>query len=399
MSRARHKLSASKVKNTEVGTLYDGGGLQLEKTSRTSGKWIYRYSYMSRRRDMGLGPYPSISLANARLARDQWENVKSNGRDPFEVREEKLAQKQIEQNAFDPVFEDAVSSCFTHNAAKLKKGGVAGRWCSPLDTHVIPKLGKRPVSSLETHDIVRVLEPIWTNHKPTADKVVQRTRMVLNFCLDQDAKVDPLIVKEAVGRLPVINHKTNNIQATPWQHVPALYRRLDKPTSSNLALRLIILTVQRADSVCGACFDEIDGDVWTVPAERMKSTESQAEDFRVPLAPEALLIVEECKKRRKNGFLFPGHRSKPIHGNFLLKALDELGEPGRPHGFRSSFKDWQRENHAGLETISETCLAHKVGNKTERSYQRSDLLEPRRMLTSKWSSFVINQPIFDDQLK
>ncbi|MTI03692.1 site-specific integrase [Roseibium sp. RKSG952] len=389
MSRTRHKLSASKAKNAEVGTLYDGGGLQLEKTSRSSGKWIYRYSRLSRRRDMGLGPYPSISLADARVARDHWESVKNNGCDPIDVREEELAQQKIEQNAYDPIFEDAVLSCLKHNAAKLKKGGVAGKWRSPLDTHVIPKLGKRRVSSLKTHDIKRVLEPIWKNHKPTADKVVQRTKMVLNYCLDQDAKVDPLIVNKAVGRLPIVNHKTENIESTPWQDVPALYRRLNKFTSSNLALRLVILTVQRADSVCGARFDEIEGDVWTVPAERMKSNESQAEDFRVPLSAEAMLVVEECRKRRKNGFLFPGHRSKPIHGNSLLKALNELEEPGRPHGFRSSFKDWQRETHPGLESISETCLAHKVGNKTERSYQRSDLLEPRRSLKAKWAEFIL----------
>lgn len=389
MSRARHKLSSARVKNTEVGILYDGGGLQLEKASRNSGKWIYRYSYMRKRRDMGLGTYPSVGLADARASRDHWEDVKQGGRDPIDVRQEEADNRALELDAYDPIFEDAVASCLEHNAAKLKKGGVAGRWRSPLDTHVLPKLGKRRVSSLQTHDIKKALEPIWSEHQPTAEKVVQRTRMVLSYCLDQDAKVDPQIVNKAVGRLPFVNHKTKNIEATPWQDVPALYQRLNKSTLSHLALRLIILTVQRADSVCGALFDEIEGNIWTVPAVRMKSTESQAENFRVPLLPETLRIVEECKQRQRSTLLFPGHGGEPIHGNSLLKALNELGELGRPHGFRSSFKDWQRENEPGLETISETCLAHKVGNKTERSYQRSDLLEPRRKLYSKWTKFVM----------
>lgn len=124
MGRARHKLSAPKVRNTEVGTLYDGGGLQLEKTSRNSGKWIYRYSHLLRRRDMGLGPYPSIGLAEARVARDHWESVKNSGRDPINVREEEQVRKKIQQNGYDPIFDDAIESCLKHNAAKLKKGGV-----------------------------------------------------------------------------------------------------------------------------------------------------------------------------------------------------------------------------------------------------------------------------------
>lgn len=391
MTRARHKLSAAKIKNTEIGTLYDGGGLQLQKTSRNSGKWIYRYSFLGKRRDMGLGSFPSIGLANARSFRDHWENTKISGRDPIEVREDELAQKMKQLRAFDPTFEEAVERCRKHNAAKLKKGGDAGRWRSPLDTHALPLLGKKRVSTLKVLDIKRVLEPIWTSRQPTAEKVVQRTRMVLKYCADHEAQADPEIVNKAVGQLPIVNHKTRNIVATPWQKIPALYNRLSKPTSSNLALRLMILTAQRADSVCGARLDEIEGDVWTIPASRMKSTESQATDFRVPLSPEALRIVSECQRRGREEFLFIGHRGKPIHGNALLKALDELNEPGRPHGFRSSFKDWSRECHSGMREVAETCLAHKVGNKTERSYQRSDLLVPRRKLMNSWSSFVIQK--------
>ncbi|UWS80791.1 Arm DNA-binding domain-containing protein [Phaeobacter sp. G2] len=160
MTRARHKLSAAKIKNTETGTLYDGGGLQLQKTSRNSGKWIYRYSFLGKRRDMGLGSFPSIGLANARSFRDHWEHTKISGRDPVEAREDELAQKMKQLKAFDPTFEEAVERCRKHNAAKLKRGGDAGRWRSPLDTHAIPLLGKRRVSTLKVPDIKRVLEPI-----------------------------------------------------------------------------------------------------------------------------------------------------------------------------------------------------------------------------------------------
>ncbi|MDC0657408.1 integrase arm-type DNA-binding domain-containing protein [Leisingera sp. SS27] len=388
MSRARHKLTATKVKNWEAGTIYDGGGLQLQKQSKSHGRWIFRYSFFGRRRDMGLGTYPVVSLAGARISRDHWEEVKLADRDPIEVRNQERAKLLEDRSAYDPTLEEAVTACLEHRKSTLKKGGLAGRWRSPLDMHAVPLLGKRRVSTLTTNDIKRVIEPLWVDHHPTAEKLYQRLRLILKHCVAHEINVDPEIVDKALGQLPAVAHQTESIKATPWQDVPALYQKLSKPTSSHMALRLLILTVVRADSVCGARFEEIDGNVWIVPPLRVKGKEGKTEEFRVPLALEAMRIVDNCSKRSRNSYLFPGHRNKPICGNALLEALNDLDEPGRPHGFRSSFKDWSRENHPGLYEISETSLAHKIGNKTERSYQRSDLLEPRRALMKAWADYV-----------
>ena len=120
MSRERQKLSAAKVKNAEAGTFYDGGGLQLEKTPRILGKWIYRYSRFERRRDMGLGPFPGISLAHARIARDRWENVKLNGDDPIDTRERVRTTANI-RKGIRPDFRSCRRKLSDAHCSKVKK--------------------------------------------------------------------------------------------------------------------------------------------------------------------------------------------------------------------------------------------------------------------------------------
>lgn len=388
MSRARHKLNVAKIKKTEIGALYDGGGLQLQMYGKNREKWIYRYCLNGIRRDMGLGSYPIIGLADARSQRDAWEREKNLGIDPITARDEERARKNSQKNKYDPTVAKAIDHWLENNKSELKGGGKAGKWRSPLDIHVVPKLGKRRVSTLTVTDIKRVLAPLWKSKVPTSEKVAQRTRLVLRHCHSHENTIDPLIVNRAVGQLGSQRHVTKHIEATPWKDVPVVYGRLDKKTSSHLALRFLILTAARADSICGAQFAEIKNDTWTVPPLRIKGREGKTKEVRIPLSPEAQRIAEECRKRSKNGFLFPGHRNKPIRGNALIKALNEMGEKGRPHGFRSSFKDWTRETGAGTWEVAETSLSHVVGGKVERSYHRSDLLAPRRALMLKWTEFV-----------
>lgn len=388
MTRTRYKLSARQIKSIGAGKHGDGAGLYLKKRSKDSGRWLFIYTQNHRKREMGLGGYPAVSLSRARAERDRWEEELNVGNDPIDLRSAVQEKQRQERERPDPFFCDAVTDYLNWGKAGLKRDGEAGRWRSPIDRHALPKLGKKRVSTLTTPDITRVLEPLWHNHQPTAKKLYQRIRMVLKRCQMLDMQVDPSIVDKAVGKLPVVQHKTKGIQATPWNEIPIVFAQLDKAISSHLALRFLMLTAVRANSVCGARFDEIVGDVWTIPASRMKSTVSQAEDFRVLLPPECLQILKACRLQTAGEFLFPGRRQQPIHGNALLKSLNDLGIAGRPHGYRSAFKDWCRIHHPDLTEIAEECLAHKVGNKTARAYHRSELLEVRGPLLASWAAYV-----------
>jgi len=380
-------LTALGIKNAKPGKLFDGGGLTLVR-SQTGGKWIFRYSFQGRRREMGLGPYPKLSLSAARKLRDEWASVLLNDLDPISEREDKRKQSASPSDRFDPTFSEACDVAFEALKAGLRGDGTRGRWRSPLDIHIIPKIGKIRVSRLTQDDIHRVLKPIWKTKHETASKALERMNKILVHAKLCGADVDPFIVTAARHMLGLHDHKVKPITATPWQDLPELFGQLSKDTPSHMALQWSILTVTRGDSARGARFSEIDGDVWTVPADRMKGARNKVTEFRVPLSPAALVLVERARLFSTSDFLFPSPRKGCVTVQALTKILNNMGEAGRPHGFRTSFRTWVQETDACGFDVAEMALGHVIGNKTERAYARSDLLERRRTVMTSWGSYV-----------
>jgi len=171
---ATNKLTAIKIRNAPPGRHGDGGGLYLDKTE-DGGKWLYRYTFGGKRRDMGLGTLAVVSLAQARRERDRWAALLATGQDPISTRARERAAMATRE---DPTLEELVSTVFEARKHTLKGDGEAGRWMSPLRVHVLPKLGKRPVSTLSTADFVRVLQPIWRQKPTVAEKAFSRLRLV-----------------------------------------------------------------------------------------------------------------------------------------------------------------------------------------------------------------------------
>ncbi|MGR3452862.1 tyrosine-type recombinase/integrase [Pseudooceanicola sp.] len=374
------------IKSAGDGKLFDGNGLMLVKKG-DGGKWVYRYTHLGKRREMGLGTWPTISLADARKVRDQWNQVLALGKDPKAERDVQRAEEVAERDKIDPTFGDMVDIVFEAKKDGLRGGGVRGRWRSPLDIHIIPKIGRRRMSQLHQTEIRDALQPIWRKKHPTAEKAIQRTRIVFREAQLMGIACDPFTVDAAERMLGEVRHVTQHIAATPWQEVPALWPKLDPNTASGLCLRWMLLTLVRADGSRKAVTDEVDGDVWTVPADRVKGKEGLVGDFRVPLSTPALEIVDEARQAG-GGYLFPGHRGRPITDRGIEVYLDRLGETGRPHGFRTSFRSWVQDTDACSYEVAETILGHVVGGKVERTYARSDLLERRRLVMEAWARFV-----------
>lgn len=388
MSRARNRLTAIQVKTAGDGQLIDGGGLMLVRKNGR-GKWIYRFSIHGRRRDMGLGAQDDLTLAAARKERDRWEEVVRDGKDPIIARQDARDEAAAASRAYDPTFADAVDTVFEAREATLKRGGKAGRWRSPLDLYMIPKIGKVRVSRISPTHIKDALKPIWRTKHPTAIKAYRRTRITLRHARMGGADCHEEIVEKAVALLGAVKHVSKHIEATPWQRVPELYAALGDGSSVTAALRFAILTLVRSDAVRGARFSEIEDHVWTVSAERVKATVAHAHEFRVPLSGEAQRIVELCRDRAVDDFLFPGMRAgKRISDQALTKHLDTIREAGRVHGFRTSFKTWVMDTDAMPWEVAETTLDHKIGGAVERSYSRSDLLDRRHVAMEAWARFV-----------
>lgn len=385
---ARNKLTAVTIRKSPAGKLFDGAGLYLIKTE-TAGRWVYRYTHLTKRRDMGLGSFPALSLADARTARDAWEAVLADGNDPIDTKRTREAAAVAERDRNDPTFAEAAQMVFEARKATLKRGGIAGRWLSPLIIHVIPKLGGKKLSQIHQTDIREALAPIWRAKYPTAIKAIQRTRIVFDRCRLMGFDCDPFVVDAAREMLGNVAHVAKHITATQWENIPALYARLDNGGPVDQCLRWMILTAVRMDGCSGARLSEINGDVWTVPADRIKSTVKGAADFRVPLSAECHAIAS-AQAEISDDLLFGSYTGRRITSTSLELRLNKLGEAGRPHGFRTSFRTWASDTDKPWD-VAETVLGHKIGGRIERTYARSDLLDRRAAVMASWARHVTGE--------
>lgn len=382
--RAKDRLTAGFLKAPKPGKYCDGAGLWLVVREDGGAQWVLRVTVHGRRREMGLGGYPSLGLAAARKLAGRWRDVAAAGRDPIKEREaeERAARR-----------DDISLAILTHDAfdarkAELKGDGTAGRWLSPLTLHVLPKLGKVPVTDLDQRDIRDCLAPLWHSKADTARKALNRLSIVLRHAAALGLDVDLQATEKAKALLGKSRHVAKNIPAMAWADVPAFYASLEEPTPTHLALRLLILTGVRSTPLRTIRLDQIEGDVWTVPGESMKGRKGATEAFRVPLSREALRIIELAKPHARDGFLFPNNRQGVISDMTLSRHMERRGLEARPHGFRTSLRTWLAEATDAPHEVAEAMLAHVADGSVVRAYRRTDYLEQRRALAERWADHV-----------
>lgn len=317
---ARNKLKAIQIKAAaETGKLHDGGGLMLVR-SHGSGRWLYRYSFLGRRRDMGPGSQEVVSLSQAPKARDKWEEVLASGDDPISKRDEERENSRRALQMSDPTLKAMIDIVFEARKATLRGEGASGRWKSPLSTHIVPKLGNKRMSKITAIDLRDALSPIWRTKHPTAKKAAERLHIVFDEAEAIDVNCDPKTVRQATRMLGKVNHVVAHIKATPWRDIPSLYQSIPNNGGSGTCLRWMILLLVRSHGSRGARFSEIDENVWTVPAERMKGTLSTVANFRVPLPASAVGIVQQ-QLQLGGEFLFPGNGNSFLSDQSLHKLL------------------------------------------------------------------------------
>jgi integrase len=382
--RAKDRLTAGFLKSPPVGKHCDGAGLWLVKREDGGAQWVLRVTVHGRRREMGLGGYPALGLAAARKLAGRWRDVAAAGRDPVKEREaeERAARRE------DITLAILTADAFEARKAELKGDGTAGRWLSPLTLHVLPKLGKVPVTDLDQRDIRDTLAPLWHAKADTARKALNRLSIVLRHAAALGLDVDLQATDKARALLGKTRHVAKNIPAMAWADVPGFYAGLEEPTPTHLALRLLILTGVRSNPLRHIRLDQIEGDVWTVPAEGMKGRKGATEAFRVPLSREALRVIDLARPHARNGFLFPNNRQGVIGDMTLSRHMERRGLDARPHGFRTSLRTWLAEATDAPHEVAEAMLAHVVDGGVVRAYRRTDFLEQRRVLAERWADHV-----------
>lgn len=382
--RATNRLSARGAASLGAGKYCDGAGLWLHKREDGGAQWVLRLTVQGRRREMGLGPYPAVTLAEARRLAGDARSLAITGQDPIRERERK--RRESTRNLH--LLKDIALDAFEARKAELKGDGKAGRWFSPLELHVLPKLGRIPVSDLTQTDIRDTLRPIWHEKAATAQKALNRLSICLQHAAALGLDVDMQATEKARALLGKSRHKPENTPALPWREVPAFYASLSEGTVNHLALRLLILTGVRSHPLRFLHLDQIEGDVWTIPSERMKGRRDATTDFRVPLSPEAVKVIDAARHHARDGFLFPSVCKGVISDATMSRLMERRGMDARPHGFRSSLRDWLAEVAAARHEVAEACLARVTGSAVSRAYRRTDFLEQRRALMDGWARHV-----------
>jgi integrase len=382
--RATNRLSTQFMRTAPAGKHCDGAGLWLVKRDDGGAQWVQRVTVHGRRREMGLGGYPALGLANARKLSERWRNVASAGRDPVKEREaeERAARRK------DITLSILTADAFESRKAELKGDGTAGRWLSPLTLHVLPKLGRVPVTDLDQRDIRDTLAPIWHTKADTARKAMNRLSIVMKHAAALGLDVDLQATEKAKALLGKTRHVPKNIPAMAWADVPGFYASLEEPTLTHLALRLLMLTGVRSNPLRNIRLDQIEGDVWTVPAEAMKGRKGATEAFRVPLSREAQRMIDLARPHARNGFLFSNARQGVISDMTLSRMMERRGLDARPHGFRTSLRTWLAETTDAPHEVAETVLGHVTDSSVVRAYRRTDFLEQRRALVGRWADHV-----------
>ncbi|WP_409362043.1 tyrosine-type recombinase/integrase [Bartonella heixiaziensis] len=383
-----NRLNARAVVTLGAGKYNDGAGLLLHKRKDGGAQWILRYTIHGRRREMGLGALRDVSLKQARELATQWRFVLREGRDPIKEREKQKRETMRNLHYLKDIAVDA----FESRKAELKDDGKAGDWFLPLRLYILPKLGCLPVTEITQTEIRNTLAPIWHTKATTAEKALIRLNLCLKHAAALGLDVDLQATAKAKALLGKQLHKTQNIPAMDWREVPTFYQTFCQTTTIiHLALRLLILTGVRTRPLRFICDNQIDGDIWIIPAENMKGRRDATTEFRVSLSTEAMKVIEHARCLSKSNFLFSPTGRCPIGENCMAKYMQQTRLEARPHGFRSSLRDWLAETTDAPYEVAETILGHTVGGKVERAYRRTDYLEQRRVYMDKWAAYVTGQ--------
>ena len=397
MAARLNLLTAKQASNAGLGKHSDGGGLYLYKLANGSAQWVFRFTYGGKRREMGLGGYPAVSLGDARRMAERHRNTAQAGGNPIETRKAEEQAAQASAAAADPkarerkLLRTIAPMAFDARKSQLRDDGKAGRWFSPVQLHILPKLGGKPVDEITATDIQKTLAPIWHKQPDVARKAITRLGMCLNYARASGIDADRNAIADARELLGKQVHTAKHIPAMNWRDVPTFYDSLEGGDVVQMALQLLILTALRSKAVRFANLEQFNGNVWTVPAPLVKGKKNKTTDFRVPLSKPAMRVVERAAQVSRDGFLFPGVRKGVISDASMARHMERLGLAERPHGFRSAFRTWADENTNAPWEVKETAIGHKVGNSVSQAYLRTDYLEERALLADRWGIHVTGQ--------
>lgn len=393
MPRKARELTAIQVgRLREPGMHFAGGvaGLGLQVLPTGGRTWILRVRIGGRRRDMGLGGYPDVSLAEAREAARKARAVIRSGLDPIE--EARGARDALRADAAKATtFRQAVEAYVAGHEAGWRNAKHRAQWTSSLQRYAYPVIGDLSVGHVEMPHVLKILEPIWRDKTETASRIRGRIEQVLDWAAVRGLRQgqNPARWKGLLDKAlpnPSKVSKPTHHRALPYAELPAFIQTLKTQQGIGaVALHFVILTAARSGEVRGARWSEIDtaDQIWTVPPGRMKA----GREHKKPLSDAAMRLLKTVPRVSGSDLIFPAARGGELSDMTLVGVLRRLKVDAVAHGFRSTFRDWVAEQTSHPSEVAEMALAHAISNKAEAAYRRGDLLEKRRRLAEDWADF------------
>ena len=394
MPKIAKELSALQVSRlTESGHHAVGGvtGLYLYITPTGARSWVLRTLIAGKRRHMGLGAFPSVTLAMAREKARAARSEVEAGVDPIAARIE-VVKKLKEENLNAVTFESAAKAYIDAHGDTWKNPKHRAQWSATLATYAFPVIGSLQTAHVTQAHVLAVLEPIWKTKNETAARLRGRIEAVLDWATVRGYREgeNPARWKGRLDKLlpaPGKIQKTVHRKALAIDAVQQFMRDLrDKEGVAARALEFVVLTAARSGEVRGVTWSEIDLDaaVWVVPGDRMKA----GREHRVPLCAQAVELLKKMPRFVGNEHVFPSPRGKVLSDMALLAVMRRMEVDAVPHGFRSTFRDWVGERTDYPRELAEQALAHTLESKVEAAYRRGDALEKRRTMMQEWSDFL-----------
>lgn len=399
MPKLAAELSAIEVGRLVAPGFYAVGrvaGLHLHITPSGSRSWVLRAVVGAKRRDIGLGAYPGVSLAEARKKAQDTRDAIAAGNDPVADKRAARAALKAAQSTARTFKAVALAYIEAHKHGwKNEKHGA--QWRSTLEAYAFPVLGDLLVAEVTKEHVLDVLRPIWTTKTETASRVRSRIELVLSYAMQAGYRPEGLNPARWRGGLDALLPKPSKVAkvehraALPVDQMYAFMPRLAAAEGMGArALHFAILTAARSGEVRGATWAEIDidGAVWTIPANRMKA----GREHRVPLSAAAVELLNALPRIEGNDLLFPAVRGGQLSDATMQAVIKRMGLAVVPHGFRSTFRDWSAERTNYPRDLCEMALAHVIKDKAEAAYRRGDLFEKRRKMMADWSAFIATPP-------
>lgn len=404
MAKLAKALTAIEVSRLKTGTHPVGTvrGLYLQVTDTGSRSWILRAMVGDKRRNIGLGAYPSIGLAEAHDKGQKLRDEIAAGIDPVERRKQERADNEAttarqKAEASKPTFSVYAADYIGSRRAGWRNAKHADQWLNTLTAYAYPVIGHKKLDEISVADIVEILSPIWLEKHETASRVRGRIERVLaaGAVLGYRPRGDnPAALRDNLDNLlPKAASKSKRVKHHAALSFEKMGEFMKKLRSANgqaaRALEFLILCAARSNEVRSMTWAEVDlkEKTWVIPAARMKAQT----EHRVPLSDTAVQLLK-AQKRTESPYVFPNSKGTPLSDAGLSKPLHELAKGATVHGFRSAFKDWASECTPYPNTLSEMALAHTIRDAVERAYRRGDLFAKRRAMMTEWANYCEQIP-------